>query len=289
MFEANYLGLGYSGYAIINTIPVPLLPGSATENENIIKSAGSYHYDPAVAVGQLPAKNRMSLPLSFATFICPRTMPLVKALTYGWRSLGSMDTVGEVPFTLIPGGGQGYQGTGYVDELSLSGDPGNLVGLNINMTCWVWNNVPSLAPLQKGGRILAPLDPAYKPVAGWQTIPYFSVIASNAIPTRWSLSLKNNWSYVAFLAGYTQPPNPALIVAGDLDVIFEISWLAPRNAQPLNTGSLALQIGSPQIDRIFIDRLVRDPHRQFSGIGSANDPVQWEASYYCQGGLPRSN
>src|SRR6516165_8686626 len=99
MFETFLNGLGYSGYAIVADIPIPLLPGNAVENENIIKSAGSYHYDPAVSVGQLPVKNRRSLPLSFSTFICPRTMPLVKILTYGWRTLALMDTVGETQFS----------------------------------------------------------------------------------------------------------------------------------------------------------------------------------------------
>ena len=119
MFESFLNGLGYSGYAVLNGIPIPLLPGSATEDENIIKSAGSYHFDPSFSVGQLAVKNRRSLPLSFSTFICPRTMPLVKALMYGWRtspvSIGLpalMDNVLEVPFELYPAAGEGYSGFG---------------------------------------------------------------------------------------------------------------------------------------------------------------------------------
>jgi hypothetical protein len=289
MFETIFSGLGYSGYAIVNNVPIPLLPGNATENENIIKSAGSYHYDPAFAIGQLPAKNRRSLPLSFSTFICPMTMPLVKALTYGWRTLSLMDMVGETQFALFPAAGEGYSGSGYVEELTIAGSPESLVSLNISMTCWVWQEIPSPQPLQRTGAALAPMSNVYKPIAGWQTIPNFSVISPNAIPMSWSLTLHNNWTYQAFLAGYTQPPNPGLITAGDLDATFTISWLAARNSRPADTGSLQLQIGTPQIDKIYIDNLIRDPQRAFTGIGAPNEPVKWDASYYAQGSIPRSN
>jgi hypothetical protein len=289
MFETILSGLGYSGYAVVNGIPIPLLPGNATENENIIKSAGSYHFDPAQSIGQLPVQNRRSLPLSFSTFICPKTMPLVKILTYGWRTLALMDTVGETQFSLFPAAGEGYTGFGYVDELTLTGDAGSLVNLNINMTAWVWQEILSPQPVQKYGAALSPLNDAYKPVAGWQTVPYFSVISGSAIPTNWSLTLRNNWSYQAFLGGYVQPPNPALITAGDLDVIFTMGWVAARNSRPLNNGSLQLQIGVPQINRIFIDNLVRDPQRAFTGIGAANETIKWEGSYYAFGSLPRSS
>jgi hypothetical protein len=289
MFENILNGIGYSGYAILADVPIPLLPGNATEQENIIKSTGSYHFDPAFAVGQIPVKNRRSLPLSFSTFICPRTMPLVKFLSYGWRVLGSMDMVGETPFSLFPAAGEGYTGTGYVEEIIITGAPDSFVTLTINMTSWVWSEIPSPRPVQKFGRALSPLDNAYKPIAGWATIPNFSVISSNAIPTNWSLNIKNNWTYQSFLEGYSMPPNPALINAGDLDVIFSLGWVAARNSRPLDTGSLQLQIGVPQIDKIYIDNLIRDPQRSFTGIGSSNEPVKWEAQYYAQGSLPRSN
>jgi len=282
-------GLGYSGYATLNSIPIPLLPGNATENENIIKSAGSYHYDPAIAVGQIPVKNRRSLPLSFSTFICPRTMPLVKLLMYSWRTLTLMDMVGEVPFGLFPAVGEGYVGAGYVDEMTLAGSADSLVNLNINMTCWVWQEVPSPQPLQKMGAALSPFSNPYKPIAGWQTIPNFSVISASAVPTNWSLGFRNNWNYQQFLEGYLQPPNPALITAGDLDITFSLGWVAARNSRPLDVGSLQLQIGVPQLDKIYIDSLIRDPQRQFTGIGAPNEPVHWEASYYALGSLPRSN
>ena len=289
MFETLLNGLGYSGYAILNGIPIPLLQGNSPETENIIKSSGAYHYDPKFAIGQLPAKNRRSLPLTFSMFICPRTMPLVKALTYGWRTLALMDMVGETSFELYPAVGEGYRGSGYVDELTIAGDPGSLVSLNIGMTCWVWSEIPSPQSLQKFGSALAPLSNDYKPLAGWQTIPYFPVISNNAIPLNWSLTLKNNWQFQSFLSGYTQPPNPSLITAGDLDITFNITWLAARNSRPLDVGSLQLQMGVPQIDRIFIDNLIRDTQREFTGIAGPNEPIKWESSYYAQGSIPRSN
>jgi hypothetical protein len=280
-FEDIYSGLGYSGYAVLNGIPIPLLPGNATEMENIIKAEGSYHYDPSIAMGQLPAKNRRSLPLSFATFICPATMPLVKALTYNWRSLNLIDMVPEVPFELYPAVGEGYSsvaaGGGYVDELTIAGSPESLVSLNINMTAWVWDDVPaSQSSAWSGGTqwhgkgILAPMSDAYRPIAGWQTIPSFSVIPEKSVPMNWTMAFRNNWTYQAFLGGYgyLEPPNPTLIVAGDLDITFTIAWLAARNSPPADSGSLRLQIGGTPagmfpavqpLDVIYIDRLIRDP------------------------------
>jgi hypothetical protein len=298
--EEVYSGLGYSGYALVQGIPIPLLPGNATENENIIKSSGAYHYDPFWAVGEVPVKNRRSLSLTFSTFICKRTMPIVKLLSYDWRSSpDKMDNVSETQFSLYPAVGEGYDGFGYVDEITMSGAPDALVSLNITMTTWVWKEVqaPQSWRLPYGAGVIAPFTDVYKPIAGWQTIPSFSVISDQAIPMSWTLTLRNNWQYQSFLAGYTQPPNPALITAGDLDVIFTMSWLAVRNSRPLESGNLRLQIGgtpigmSPSIaplDVIYIDKLIRDPQRSFAGTAEPNGPIRWEASYYVQGSLPKS-
>jgi hypothetical protein len=316
-FESIYSGLGYSGYAILNGIPIPLLPGNATENENIIKSAGSYHPDPSVSVGPISVKNRRSLPLTFSTVISPATMPLVKALTYGWRNLDLMDAPPhysaptEVPFELYPAVGEGYKnvaaGGGYVDELTIAGSSESLVSLNVNMTCWSWHDVPASQSQSwwgskqwPGKGLPIPMRDAYKPCPGWQTIPNFTVIPSSSVPMNWSLTLRNNWTYQAFLGGYgyDKPPNPALITAGDLDIVFSIAWLAQRNSRPLDTGSLKLQIGGtppgmypsvPPLDMIYIDTLIRDPSRQFTGIGGPNEVIKWESNFYGFGSIPRSN
>ena len=289
MSFGNLIGPGYSGYAILNGIPIPMLPGNATENENAIKSAGSYGTDPAQSIGALAVRNRRSLQLSFNTFICPRTMPLVKDLVYGWRQLNLIDYVGEIPFTFIAGNQEGYEGTGYVDTLELTCDEGSLVGLTVSMTCYVWKEMQSFQPLPRLGRILEPFSDSYKPLPFWKTLPNFSGISSDAIPQSWNLSFNNNWSYQTFLGGYTSPPNPGLITAGDLDITFDITWVASRNSRPLDHGSLRLQLGVPPLDTIFIDRLIRDPQRQFTGTGMQNEAIKWDASYYVQGSIPRSN
>src|SRR4051794_21075387 len=115
MSLASIIGLGYSGYAIIGGVPILLLPSGIPETENLIKSEGSFHPNPAFNTGHLPARQKRSLNISFSTVVSPKTIALLKPLTYGWRiSESLMDNLQEVPFYYIVGTEEGFQGTGHI-------------------------------------------------------------------------------------------------------------------------------------------------------------------------------
>jgi hypothetical protein len=302
MSLASIIGLGYSGYGKLNNIPLLLLPSGSPEEENLIKSEGSYHYNPSLNVGQLPARQKRSLSISFNTIVSPKTLTLLKPLTYGWRNLHDMDNVPEVPFTYVVGTEEGFEGTGYVDSVTLTAAPDSFVTMTVDLKTWLWKELGSDNPLTKiGTPVFGPisgplsgplLDPAYKPVAGWNGAVITPVISTNAIVQRYSLKLNNNWNYQTLLEARSSPPNPSLITAGNLDVSLEIVWSAFKKDRPLNSGSFQICIGGATpdkaLDTIYIDNMVREP-RSFEGGGSPNQMVNWQANYFAQGAIPRSN
>lgn len=300
MSLASILGLGYSGYGILGGVPLLLLPSGTPEDEHLIKSEGAYHPDPASNTGQLPARQRRSLNISFSTNVTPRSYPLLKALTYSWRNLipaglgSQIDMVPEVPFSYVVGSQEGYQGLAHVDEVTLSADPESLLTMAVSLTSWQWEELSSPDPLDKmGSPILSHLltDPLNKPIAGWNSVVRTDVVNLEAIVKSYSLKLTNNWTYQSFLAGFEAPPNPSLISAGNLDVSLEITWSANRQDRPKNSGAFEIDIKAypgPVLDTIYLDRMVREP-RSFQGGGSPNELIQWQMTYYLQGGIPRSN
>lgn len=288
---SELLGLGYSGYAILNHIPIPLLPSSVTENMNLVKSDGSFSSDPFTSIGQLPAKQRKSLNISLVTYISPATVLLISHLTYTWRTFLNVDFVPEVPFTVVGASGEGYVGVGYVDEVTVDCRVEQAVTLTVGLTSWVWREVDRGEAWPRDARQLAPLSVAYKPLAFWQTVPATTMVQAGAIPQSWSLSLKNNWQYKTFLAGYLVPPNPGLVYPGQLDCVLNMEWVGRRRDRPLERGSARLQLGvAPQVlDTIVLDRVILDPTRQVTNVGTPNGLVNWNASYYALGAVPRSS
>jgi hypothetical protein len=291
MSVASLIGLGYSGYSILNGVPLLMLPSTTPENENLIKSTGAFNPDPAYSTGDLPAKQKRSLNLSITTLVSPRTWPLLKALTYGWRTVATVDYVGEVPFVYSPGNQEGFQGNCYVDEVSLTVAPDALMTLTFNLTSWIWKDFGSSNPLSKMGTpVLSPFfDTMYKPVVGWNSIVVTNALSLNAIVSNYGLRLANNWNYQTFLAGYLQAPNPGLITAGNLNVTLDISWYAMRRDRPKDSGPFKIQIGGGAndsiLDTVYLDRMIREP-RQIDGGVSPDQMIKWNATYFARGPKP---
>jgi hypothetical protein len=288
----SIIGAGYSGYGIVSGIPLLMLSTNGPENENLLRSTGAYHSDPAKSTGQLPAKQRRSLSLNIQTLVTPRIWKLVKRLTYGWRNLNAMDSLSEVPFEYVAGAGEGYRGTCYVDNLSLNTDATSFLVMSLQLTSWVWTDLStSTAPDKIGKRLLNPQDPLYKPISGWQTIPYNSCLSAESIVQGWSLEFNNNWTYQTFSGGYLEPPNPALITAGNLDTVLVMTWMARRQDRPGESGTVRIQIGvAPNIiDTLYIDQVIREPSRQLNNSGDPDTVIQWQASFFVKGKIPYSN
>jgi hypothetical protein len=285
---ATFLGMGFSGYAVLNRRTIPLLSTSIPENDNLIKSEGSFSSDPERSVGQIPSQNRRSLTFTIPTSVCPKTVPLIKDLTYGWRNSVDIDRVSEVPFKMVVASGEGYEGVAYVDDLSLTCQPQNLMQMDITLTSWIWTDISFPVPIVRDSHALLPLSDEYKPIAGWQTIPTMTAIGINSTPLNWSLKLNNNWQYQSFLGGYLSAPNPELIMPGPLEVDLNMTWLANRQDRPQRVGTATLQIGVPAQTTITIPRLIRQPARQADGTGDSGNYLKWTANFSALGASPSS-
>lgn len=73
------LGLGYSGYSLINSIPVLMLPSSLVETENMILSEGSWSNNLST-IGKLPVKGRRSLTGSISFVATAQSLSLISTL-----------------------------------------------------------------------------------------------------------------------------------------------------------------------------------------------------------------
>lgn len=281
------VGMGYAGYAVIAGTPIPLFPSNPNESENQIKSSGAYSSDPSIANGNLPLRNRRSFVATLSTIVTPATVNLIPSLTYNWRTYDLIDTLQEVPIKVILANGEGYSGTGYIDNINLSADPTKLVTLDITHTLWVWKDDYSMDLNPRLQSALLPLSDPYKPYSGWQTSIVTDAVSSRSTITSWELTLNNNWQYRAFLGGYLQPPNPSMVYAGPLEATLNLNILAAKADRPAPVVSTKIHFGTnPSILTINIDRMIRDPGRQPIGHGDPNNPINWSVSYYASRCVP---
>jgi len=284
------LGLGYSGYAIVAGKPILLNPSNPTENDNLIKSSGSYATDAALANGQLPTRDRRSLTVNLETYVTPDSASLIRTLTYAFRTNAGILPVPEVPLELVMANREGYSGLGHVDSLTISAQENSLTTMSIAMTLWVWTDLfpPVVEPgTPRVQKILPPFSDVHKPIASHNALVFPGMIVGPSVVTGWQLVLTNNWQYVQLLEGTFVAPNPRLIYPGPLDSQVSLTWLARNDDRPLESGDFRMKIGVPTpVIETRIPRMVRDPNRSPTGVGAQNEAVRWTASYYALGAVP---
>jgi hypothetical protein len=279
--------MGFSGYAVLDGVPLLLLPSGPQEAENLIKSSGAYSTDPGANAGPIQVQNRRALSFNLTTHLSINTAPLIKKHGYAWRSLAFIDNYIPPTAKLILANGEGYEGQAYIETITVGAQVEQLAAVTFGITFWIWQEVRSTEPTPKQALAVNPTDPANRPIPYWQTIPESTCMGAEAIPQSWNLSLNHNWQYHTFQTASLVPPNPALVYPGMLEAKFDVTWLARRNDRPRNVGQATIKLGTnPEVLKITLPKLIRDPQLTPQGVGAANDPIRWSASYYLSESIP---
>lgn len=293
------LGMGFTGYAIFDGLPLLLLPSDPTEEDNLIKSEGAYATVPAFASGPVPARDRRALRSTVSTVFVPRLAPIIARTCYDWRI--NDDEPPVFPLTVVPSNDEGYETTrAHVDTVTVSSQEDALVALQLGITTWVWNDLQSLGPTEKvrtypfpqtlsGANFLE--DSEYKPVPHYHARLLFPGAFDgdpDPIVLNWSLTFTNNWQYLQLLEGEVLPPTPRLTYPGRLDVQLNVTWLARRNLRPREGGFDAIvEIGDPPVYRALFRRMIRD-NRTPANTGTQSEPIEWTATFYLLGEVPET-
>lgn len=291
------LGDGYSGYASLNGVYLPLLASDPTEEENLILSNAAFSTSTSFGVGQMAASGRRCLKFTLNTHVSPKSVSLIKEFTYGpWRDNASIDNILPIPFTLVPAGQEGYDGRGYIDSVQISAAENSLIQVSFVITSWVWIDLNDTTALLKERTLFHPSDDSYKPVPSHMSLVEHTAISINSIPLSWSLTLKNNWKYEQLCESfYSTAPNPRHIYPGPLDVTLTMAWLGRKSDRPRETGSVNIQIldqlrttvgTKVSLLPIRIPLMYRQPSRVPQGTGEPNQPIRWSASYSALGARP---
>jgi hypothetical protein len=230
------------------------------------------------------ARDRRALRINLSTNLSPGIIHLIGDLACGpWRNTLSIDSFVPTRLTVYEGNGEGYDASGYVDRLGLKIQRGNLVGLEISITCWVWNHLlGGTTPIISQG--LNPVSYNYKPIPHWKALFNSTLVSAQAIVTDWDINLNNNWTFENLLEATLEPPNPSQIYPGPLDGDISIKWLAKRNDKPAESGSGTISFLDPRegnytpLYRLSIPFLIRES-RSIDGFGEGDSPLQWDASY----------
>lgn len=284
----DLLGMGYSGYAILDDVPMFLRPSSVVENDNHQKSEASFSTNHMITHGNLVARDRKSLTIDLETHYCPAIAGLVKKHSYGeWREHLNIDMTGPLQATIVFCNGEGYQCSLYIQKIEISCANNSLVTVKFSCTSWFWQDLLSNQVQPREGFELLPFSEEYNPVPFWKTTIETSVYNTNAVVFSWNLSFDNHWEFDQLLQGTIFAPNPQMVYVGQLETTLTLSWIALRSTRILDSGSFSLKIGTePVITQIEFPLMHCEGTRKPNPLGSPNEVGKWEATFKTLGHSP---
>jgi len=286
------LGSGYSGAANLDGNWLMLRSSTATEDDNLIKSTGNMANLIPHRTGEVPVRNRRSLTLNLNADLTYAAIQAAVANSFTWRTAGSNGKQSTV--SVILANGEGYQSTqAYVESFTLQVPEGQLGQISFAVKCHVWSNLSGDVTPRLGGYFNPFFDSSHQPIPHWAAPVEHG--GHPGIPTSWSLSVNNAYTYYQLCEGVTDlPPNPRVVVPGPMMVDLNLTTLAYPSARPTEwTTDVSCQIGGYNISGVTVPAttitfplLVRDPSRQVTGFGDQNMPVKWQASWKSVGICP---
>jgi hypothetical protein len=288
----DLLGLGYSGYAVVDGIYLPLLASSVVEQENLIKSNSPVSSFDRLSAGQIPVLDRRQLKVSLKTVLTQATVNLIARSTFEFR--GDETLAYPQSMTVVIANGEGYTTVeGYCESCTINSQTNSLCMASLEYVVWVWDDLYGNAPQRSQAAYLPFGDPYYQPLPHWAVCVSHSGQSGSCLG--FDLSLKNNYHFGQLLEVNSQAPNPRVVSPGPLDVTFSYKTLAQANMRPDTTGTAQIRFGckksgpvdsQPKFSYNF-PLFYRDPSRSLSGLGEADGVVGWEVVWSLIGDMPQ--
>jgi len=286
------LGLGYAGFAKVDTVFLMLTGGGAVEEDNLVKSPGAVSTEISRSVGQVPVRDRRSLAITLEAELTPSSAELVKEATLDWRRSGLLAKTHEVEISIA--NGEGYTtDEAYMETVAITSPQGGLCTVTFVMRAWKWTDTAGIEHPREQSAFL-PFDKSeFQPIPNWDTTVEFN--GQPGTPTDFSLNFNNNWYFAQLLEARKEPPDPRVITAGPLDIIFNLVTLAERGQRSLESGTPKITFGGsvklgPKNaipETVFdIPLVYRDPDRTLQSLGTQNGVVQWAVGWSTLGLLP---
>jgi hypothetical protein len=286
------LGLGYTGYAVMDGLPLLLNGSSVQEQEVFIKSAVGPSTTNQTATGEPAVRSRriLNLQLNFAG----NRNALLLALRYhlSWRA--NPTTPYNFTLKLRTGDKEGYDTLEtFMQSATISAPAEQLVTVSMNLVSYTWNDISQISPPNRiSPTALNPLLPELAPIPYWMcTMNHPGMVGT---PLEFSLALQNNWQFVTLAEATPGPPHPRVISYDRLTAELSCTSLAQRGARPGdNANDVVLTYGGGETagttfptTTVTLPFLYRDPQRSPAGVGEQNSPLKWTTSWSVLGANP---
>lgn len=287
----DVLGLGYSGYVKVDDTYLLLLPSSADEQDNNLKSSGSVSTLVSESAGTTPASDRRSLKVSLSVVMTPAAAAVIAESTFQFRRSESLRNPQSL--LVVIANGEGYQtAEAYCDSCSISSQDGQLCSAQLEFTAWIWEDLEGHELERVQSAFLPFNEPEHQPIPHWAACVEMGAQPGNCMG--FDLNLNNNYYYGQLLEAAAGPPNPRLISAGPLDLTFTYRTLAVRGSRPAEAGSFNITFGcqpagpvdAAPVYRYNVPFVYRDPNRTLNSYGQADGVVAWQALWYALGAMP---
>lgn len=278
------LGLGYAGSINVDGYWLMLRGSSATEDDNIIRSAGNFSNQIPFSVGEIPVRNRRALTLGISTDLTLNSLAVALVNTLSWRNAALNGKASTVYVYLANGEGY-YSPEAYVDSATISVQEGQMGQASFQIKSWLWQDLYGNPTPRAQAAFIPFAASAHQPIPHWATTVNHP--SQPGVPLAWNLALHNQYQFYQLLEITPYPPTPRVVTPGLLTGDLSLTTLADPGARPQEGAiNVSIQIGGGPISgtvvpltTIVIPEVVRDPNRQGLGWGEQNSPIRWQASW----------
>ena len=283
------LGLGFAGFAVLDGVPLLMLPSNATAQDNLLRSSGAVSNIIARAIGETIARDRRSLNINITTPLTSATAALMGTTTFQWWSAGLNGR--SHTLRISPSTGDSFlTNEAFVQSVNLTVGENQLSTLSFSITAYRFEKIAG-GSIPRQQTIINPSTPYNQPLPYWACL-----ISSPAIgtPLGFTMALNNNYQFNQLLESTVRPPTPRMVSPGPFSCEINVTTLAPPGADPLERGSIDIQLGTggtvaqftPPVTRIRIPYVYREPQFTYQGMGGPNDPIKLQVGYKALGDSP---
>jgi hypothetical protein len=254
-----------------------MLPSSAVENENLIKSSGATTTSIPTAQGDIPTRDRISLNISVTVPMSRDALLVFDSAFFQWRRLGQNGRSHTIRFVVANGEGW-TSDEAYVVGGGLSSPEGDLGTVSFEIVAYKFSRISrdvNTDPETPCDCSLGNANLAVLP--NWCTTVDHSGQPGTCLS--FDVTTDNSWNFQQLLEATARPPTPRVIAPGALQLGLSYTTLAERNI--LNnvddSASVSLLLGgcdqghaNVPLTTFVIPLMYKDPNSSYSGVGEQN-------------------